>query len=76
MTQTLWITLSFALMLAAVAVLTHDLTQELQHRRAYAVQVGAPRVASVAGKYRTATAFATLAWIPVMLGLALMLSAS
>ena len=76
MTQTLWITISFALMLAAVAVLTHDLAQELQHRRAYAVQAGAPRTASLPMRYRTAAAFATLAWIPVMLGLVLMFSAT
>jgi hypothetical protein len=76
MTQTLWITISFALMLAAVAVLTHDLAQELQHRRACAVQAAPSLTESEPLKYRTAAAFATLAWIPVMLGLALMFSAS
>jgi hypothetical protein len=76
MTQTLWITISFAMMLAAVAVLTHDLAQELQCRRVYALQAGVTRAASLPVKYRTAAAFATLAWIPVMLGLALMFSAS
>ena len=76
MTQTLWITISFALMLAAVAVLTHDLAKEFQHCRAYALQGSASQRVSSPVKCRTAAAFATLAWIPVMLVLALMLSSS
>jgi len=75
MTQTLWITISFALMLAAVALLTHDLARELQPRRPYALQATAPRAESLAVRYRTTAAFATLAWIPVVLVLALMFSA-
>ena len=75
MTHTLWITIAFALMLAAMALLAHDLAGELQPRRSYALQTTAPRAESLAVRYRTTAAFATLAWIPVVLVLALMFSA-
>jgi hypothetical protein len=52
----------------AVAILTHDLALEIRYRSAFTTNVG-PIPAIPRPRWRTAAAFAMLAWAPLMIAL-------
>jgi len=54
------------MVLAAVGILTHDLALEIRYRSAFATRVG-PIPAIPKPSWRTAAAFAMLAWAPLMI---------
>lgn len=60
------------LTLAAAAVLTHDVAQELRHRRS---TVGGNRETMLPIRWRTTLAFAMLAWAPLLLAVGLVCAA-
>ena len=52
----------------AVAILTHDLALEVRYRSAFTTSIG-PVPAIPKPRWRTAAAFAMLAWAPLMIAL-------
>ena len=56
------------MVLAAVAILTHDLALEIRYRSAFATGVGTiPAIPKP--RWRTAAAFAMLGWAPLMIAI-------
>jgi hypothetical protein len=58
------------MVLAGMAILTHDLTLEIRYRSAFATTVG-PIPAIPKRRWRTAVAFAMLGWAPLMIAIGL-----
>jgi hypothetical protein len=73
MWNTLLITSGVGLSLGAVTILTHDVAQELRHRRSAGGD--APPAPMLRVHWRTTLAFAMLAWAPLLLALGLLVSA-
>lgn len=72
---TLLISSGIGLTLTAAGILTHDLAQELQHRRTLGAQGILPMAAMLPMRWRTTVAFALLAWAPPLLATGLLLCA-
>ena len=73
MWNTLLITSGVGLSLGAVTILTHDVAQELRHRREVGGNAQAAPMLPI--RWRTTIAFAMLAWAPLLLALGLLVSA-
>src|SRR6266576_3929138 len=59
------------MILIALGILAHDLTMELQYRRAMAAGEAAPLPAIPKLRWRTAMALAMLAWAPILIALSI-----
>ena len=66
----LLMTAGIGMILAAVAILTYDLTRELQQRRALS-DPSLPPVPQPPLRWRTALALGMLAWAPILLALSI-----
>lgn len=72
---TLLIASGISLTLTAAGVLTHDVAQELQHRRATASQGIPPVAVALPMRWRTTAAFALLGWAPLLLAVGVLFRA-
>ena len=67
----LFMTGGIGMMVAAVSILTYDLTLELRYRRAMAGDGTEPVPALPRIRWRTAAAFVMLAWAPILIALSI-----
>lgn len=72
---TLLIASGISLSLTAAGILTHDVAQELRHRRALASQGILPVAVVLPMRWRTTAAFAVLAWAPLLVALGVLFRA-